>query len=126
MKKFRKTTKAKDVFKEYAKILNGILQLSNRELELFYLLLEINENTKPLVGGQSVKNVLSTDMRKLIMKETRVNKNNLVKYINTLVNKGVLIRDEDGYTINDLFKPFFDGKVLVVNFDLIIEDEENI
>lgn len=121
MKTFRKKIRDKDSYKEYVRILNGILGLSNREMELFYLLLEINDKNKPVLG--SYQNILSTDIRRAIMKETRVNKSNLVKYINALVDKKILIKTEDGYILNDFFKPIIDIDKLLVNFELIIDNE---
>jgi hypothetical protein len=122
MKTFRKKVTDKNIYKEYALILNGILGLSNRELELFYLLLEINDKKKPVLS-ESHQDILSTDIRKAIMTETRINKNNLIKYINVLTSKSILIKTDKGYIINDFFTPVIDNNKLVVNFDLIIENE---
>lgn len=121
---FRKKIEGKNSYKEYVRILNGILGLSNREMELFYLLLEINDKNKPVLG--SYQNILSTDIRRAIMKETRVNKSNLVKYINALVDKKILIKTEDGYILNEFFKPVIDVNKLLVNFELIIDNETNV
>jgi hypothetical protein len=124
MKTFRKKIRSKNSYKEYVRILNGILGLSNREMELFYLLLEINDTNKPVLG--SYQNILSTDIRRAIMKETRVNKSNLVKYINALVDKRILIKSDDGYILNEFFKPIIDTDKLLVNFELIIDNETNL
>ena len=121
MKTFRKKIKQKDVYKEYTRVLNGLLKLSDRELELFYLLLEIDDNKAPILGTEN--NILSTDTRKAIMNETRVNKNNLIKYINALVDKQILIKTDDGYELNEFFKPFIDYDKLIINFELLIDNE---
>ncbi len=121
MKTFRKKIKQKDVYKEYARILNGVLKLSDRELELFYLLLEIDDDKKPILNMEN--NILSTDTRKAIMHETRVNKNNLIKYINALVDKQILIKSDDGYELNEFFKPLIDYNKTVINFELLIDNE---
>ncbi len=121
MKTFRKKIKQKDVYKEYARILNGVLKLSDRELELFYLLLEIDDDKKPILNMEN--NILSTDTRKAIMNETRINKNNLIKYINALVEKQILIKSDNGYELNEFFKPLVDYNKTVINFELLIDNE---
>lgn len=103
MKAFKKTIKNKDVYKEYVKILNGLLQLSGKECELLSLLLEI-EFTKPTVLGKK-SDLLSTDNRKVLMEETGINKNNLSKYISILKDKNIIINDNNGHYINSMFMP---------------------
>ena len=82
MKTFQKKVKKDKLYDEYVKILNGELQLSFREAEVFSLLLRINDEWADVIA--STNNILSTDIRKKIMEGTRITKTNLVKYINVL------------------------------------------
>jgi hypothetical protein len=116
MNEFGKHIKRNNLYKEYTKILNGLLQLSDREAELFALLLKVDFEWEPKLGEP--KNILSTDTRRAIMKETRINKNNLSKYIGVLKEKGVLIKTEDGYEIREMFVPKLTGDLLEVVFVL--------
>lgn len=93
MNGYRKNVEYKNVFLEYAKLLNGYLQLTDRELQFFSYLLrfevEHDSNIVPL------KDVLSTNNRKYIRQETYISKNNLTKYASILRSKGILERIDD-------------------------------
>lgn len=102
---YHKKVKYKDVFLEYAKLLNGYLQLTDRELQFFsYLLrfeIEYNSDFNP------IKNILSRENRKYIMQETYISKNNLSKYASVLRDKSILRFLEDGksYEVNPMLVP---------------------
>ena len=91
----RRKVKQSSFYREYVRVLNGILELSPREIEIFSLLLRIDYEWRPILPGD-IKNILSSDNRKRVMRETLVNKNNLTKYINTLKEKGLVINTEEG------------------------------
>lgn len=115
--------KRNNVFREYARVLNGILDLSPREMEVFSLLLRIDYEWRPVLP-MDTKNVLSTDNRKKIMRETRVNKNNLTKYVSVLKNRGLVIETQQGgWEVVPQLLPVLVGDKLIVSFTLeIIED----
>jgi hypothetical protein len=123
MNQFKKKVKQKNLFKEYTKILNGLLELSDREKQLFYLLLEIDLKWRPVLGEH--KTLLSTDNRRAIMDETRINKNNLSKYISELVERGILILNErKGYEINKTLIPIIKDDKIEVSFIIELEEIE--
>jgi hypothetical protein len=119
----KKIIKKKDLYKEYIKIMNGILQLSYRESEILSLLIIINEQWQPVMSTD-YKNILSTDNRKKIMSETRINKNNLSKYAAMFKNKGIIVKnDKGGFEINSKILPVIKNNIIEITFLLEIENE---
>lgn len=119
MKTFLKHVTKQTVYKQYVKVINGLLQLSDREAELLALLLELNDNMTN--SSLSISdNILSTDNRRIIMAKTMINKNNLVKYIKSLVDKGVLTKSDSGYKLVDIVIPKIANDELAVCFKLNI------
>ena len=125
MKAYRKKVKQKHLYMEHLNILNGMLGLTTKELEVMSLLLKIAIEQKSAFGTKV--DILSTDNRKAIMHETRINKNNLSKYVALLKEKGVVMHDKDGYYINKMFLPESTEGTLETLFILEIEqdDEKN-
>ena len=104
MKTFHKKIKRKQVYKEYVNILNGNLQLSFREADVFSVLLQLNDEWHNMIT--TTNNILSTDVRRELMRETRIKKTNLSRYIKGLSSKGILLPTENGgYMLNELFIP---------------------
>jgi hypothetical protein len=104
MKTFRKKINRKKVYSEYVNILNGNLQLSFREADVFAVLLQLHVEWNSMI--KATNNILSTDVRRALMRETRIKKTNLARYIKGLVAKGILLEtDEGGYMLNEMFVP---------------------
>lgn len=122
--RFQKVVKKKNLYRQIARVLNGPNDLSPREMEIFGILLKINDNWVPLLPTDS-KNILTRETRKAIMKETRVNKNNLSKYLSTLKNHGLIIKKEHGgWEIAEMFTPVIEKDSTVrINFIMSVEDE---
>lgn len=103
--KFQKIVKKKNLYRQIAKILNGLNDLSPREMEIFGILLKIHDNWRPLFSTDA-KNILTRETRKAIMRETLINKNNLSKYLSNLKDRGLIVKNESGgWEINELFAP---------------------
>jgi len=116
--KFGKYIERKNLYNEYVKVLNGLFQLSDRELEIFALLLKIDCEWKPILETD-YKNILSSHNRKAIMQETHVQKTNFSKYIRTLKENFIIIKSSTGgYEINTIYTPRVLGGVLDVSFIL--------
>jgi hypothetical protein len=93
-------------------------------MEIFGILLKINDNWRPLLPTDT-KNILTSATRKAIMKETRVNKNNLSKYLSILKDKGLIVKNvHGGWEIHEMFVPNTEDNVVRINFTIGIEDEE--
>ena len=121
--KFQKVVKKRNLYRQIAKVLNGLNDLSPREMEIFGILLKINDNWRPLLQTDT-KNILTRETRKAIMKETMVNKNNLSKYLSMLKDKGLIVRNvHDGWEIPEMFVPNTEDDMVKINFTIGIEDE---
>jgi len=119
---YRKKISKQNLYREFVRVLNGLLQLSEREAEVLSLLMGIDANWKPVLETEQ-KNILSTDNRKALMQETRINKNNLTKYLSTLKEKGVLVGNSvEGYYINPIFMPKETSGIVEIVFILDLEN----
>jgi len=123
MNQYLKTVRQKFRYKEFVQVLNGILQLTNRETAVLARLMEIDDDwpTELL----DIKNIVSAECRKRIIKEERINKSNLTNYIKLFKSKGIILTDEEGRGyINPTFKPAdLNGKYKIL-FILDFEKEE--
>lgn len=120
MKTFHKRISKENLYKEYVLIINGLLQLSFREAEVFSLLLKLNDELANMIAETG--DLLSTDIRRIVMRETRISKTNLVKYINVLSSKGILVRGSDNkWHMNDMFVPITIGDINEIVFVLDTE-----
>lgn len=125
MKVYRKKIKKSKLYNDYVQVLNGVLQLSYRESEVFSLLLKINDEMKTFIEAQG--DVLATDIRRIIIKETRISKTNLSKYLDVLKEKNILIPLGEGkWGLNDVFIPeIIDDKVeIIFSLDCNVHSEE--
>lgn len=89
MNKLVKTVDKDKLTQEYLKTLNGILGLTDRELELLNKLIELDVNHDPAQGN---KNVISAQNRKLIKKELGITPDNLSRYASKFKEKGLLVQ----------------------------------
>lgn len=121
MKAYKKKIKNKDLYKEHINILNGLLKLTGKEAEVFSILLQISMEQKPMFGKK--QDILSTDNRRIIMGETNINKNNLSKYISVLKDKNILLEDDGGHYINQMFIPDINNNTSETLFILNIDNE---
>ena len=125
--KFQKIVKRRNLYRQIARVLNGLNDLSPREMEIFGILMKINDNWRPLLQTDT-KNILTRETRRAIMKETLVNKNNLSKYLSMLKDKGLIVKNvHDGWEIHEMFSPTFEPdtneSIVRINFTLGLEDE---
>ena len=117
MNQYKKKVTQKSRYIEFIKVMNGLLQLSDREAEVLSLLMKIDTEWSPVLNES--KNILSTDFRKAIMEETLINKNNLSKYIKLLKDKGLLyLNDMEGYEVTPIFMPKQTGDYIELLFIL--------
>ena len=88
MNKLVKTVSRTDLYREFLRSLNGILKLTDRELELLTTFIDIDVNTpnRPNVR----KNVISTENRKYIKRTLGITPDNLSRYIAKFKQQGIL------------------------------------
>lgn len=114
MNRYLKKVKPKNKYRDFLRVLNGNLYLTDRELEVFSFLLEFDVGWEPRVKGE-VKNIIATDFRRIIIKEMRIYKTNLSKYLKQLKEKGLIMETEEGgVVVSPMFIPEEkDGKIEV-------------
>jgi hypothetical protein len=111
------------LYEEFLKVMNGLLGLSQREIQILSLLIKIDLSWKPR-SVNDVKNVLSTDNRRLIMKETMIKKTNLSKYIAEFKTKGLLIKNNsNGYEVLPDILPHLENNRVEVIFKLELNEK---
>lgn len=88
MNKLVKSVSKTDLLMEFLKSLNGILDLTDRELELLAAFIELDVNTPKLPNIN--KNVISTENRKYIKRTLGITPDNLSRYIAKFKNLGIL------------------------------------
>ena len=125
MNKLVKTVSKSDLYKEFLKSLNGILDLTDRELELLATFIEIDINTPKLPNIS--KNVISTENRKYIRKVLGITPDNLSRYITKFKNQGILVkgRVEDEVMVSKALVPEIIGDRVQVTIVLRISKDES-
>lgn len=105
MNKLVKTVNKGNLYYEYLNALNGILQLTNRELELLTKFVELDVNFTPILGVS--KNVASTDNRRMIKSTMGITPDNLSRYISKFKKEGLLVQGkaEDELVVNKILIP---------------------
>ena len=88
MNKLVKTVSRTDLYREFLRSLNGILKLTDRELELLTTFIDIDVNTPKLPNVR--KNVISTENRKYIKRTLGITPDNLSRYIAKFKQQGIL------------------------------------
>ena len=121
MNKLVKSVNKTDLYREFLKSLNGVLQLTDRELDLMILLVELDVNT-PKIPGYS-KNVISTENRKYLKSATGVTNDNLSRYIGKLKDKGLIIKGkaDDEWMVNPALVPEIIGDRVQITIVLRLE-----
>jgi predicted transcriptional regulator len=104
---------------DFVNILNGVLRLSNREVEVFsYLLKADSINPKGNVNSKLIRSILKADLN--------LSEANLSRYLNTIKAKGLIVRDDNNkWVINDNVRPVVEydetSKREVVRLNFILE-----
>lgn len=105
MNKLVKTVKRSDLYREFLKSLDGVLQLTTREQDIMVLLIELDINTPKLPGYN--KNIISTENRRYLRTATGITNDNLSRYIGNLREKGLIVkgRADDEWMVNPALIP---------------------
>jgi len=102
--------------------MQGLINLTEREKQLLLLLIKIDADWEPTFDIE-YKNVLSTDNRKVLVKEANMNKANLTMYSKSLFQKGCLIRNEQGGAeVNPILMPEIVGDIVEYSFTLDMKE----
>jgi predicted transcriptional regulator len=96
-----------------------MFKLTNRQLDVLVALLELDINFKQLLPTD-VKHILSTSSKKYIMKSTGLNKNNLCKYVNTIISKGVIKFDSNrNASVTKMYIPTIFEDSISVKYNIV-------
>ena len=95
----RKKVQKHNLYSEYVDILNGVLQLSKREAEVFSFLLAADANGEHL-------NINARHIRSALRHSLGISESNLSLYLATLKKIGLIVRNDDRkWVINDRIRP---------------------
>ena len=105
MNKLVKTVTNDTLILDFLKSLNGILNITNREMELLAKLVEMDMKYDP--SPLENKNVISTKNRKIIMADLKLTPDNLSRYIKRFKEKGILVKGkaDDEISVNKALIP---------------------
>lgn len=123
MNKLVKSVKKTDLYREFLQSLDGVLQLTDRELDLMVLLVELDINT-PKIPGYS-KNIISTENRKYLKSATGITGDNLSRYIGKLKDKGLIVKGkaDDEWMVNPALIPEIIGDRVQITIVLRLEKQ---
>lgn len=125
MNKLVKSVSKADLNTEFLKSLNGILDLTDRELELLAMFIAIDINTPKLPNIS--KNVISTENRKYIRKVLGITPDNLSRYITKFKNQGILVKGKikDEVVVNKALIPEIIGDRVQITIILRVNKDED-
>lgn len=125
MNKLVKGVSKTDLYNEFLKSLNGILDLTDRELQLLSTFIQLDINTPKLPNIS--KNVISTENRKYIRKTLGIAPDNLSRYITKFKNQGILVkgRVEDEVMVNKALIPEVIGDRVQITIVLRLNKDES-
>lgn len=105
MNKLVKVVEKQDLYREFLKSINGILQLTDRELDLLLILIDIYNNMPKLPDYS--RNIISTENRKYIKTTTGITSDNLSRYLTRFKSKGILVKGkvDDEWLLNPAVIP---------------------
>ena len=125
MNKLVKTVSRTDLYREFLNSLNGILKLTDRELELLTTFIDIDVNTPKLPNVR--KNVISTENRKYIKRTLGITPDNLSRYIARFKKQGILVKGkiEDEVVVNKALIPEIIGDRVQITIILRVNKDED-
>lgn|SRR5574344_110059 len=126
MNKLVKTVNSDNLNYEFLRSLNGILKLTDRELELLTKLIEIDSKFDPTLGYS--KNITSTENRKMIKKVLGITPDNLSRYLTKFKQEGLIVKgkSDDEMVVNKILMPEIIKDRVQLTIILKINDDEQI
>jgi len=125
MNKLIKTISRNKIGYEFLRSLNGLLGLTDRELELLSVFLDVHlEGTYKNKNNNSID---SPETRRMVINNLGITKDNLSRYIKMFRDKGIFIRQSKTTKINNALIPIIiGGKVVQITMILKINDNEDL
>lgn len=121
MNKLVKQVSTEELIPEFLRALNGILKLTDRELELMTVLIKMDMEYKE--EPDTNKNVANRQNRKFITTNLKISKDNLSRYIKSFKERGLLKVGpaEDELCVNRALIPVIIGDRLQLTIILKIK-----
>jgi len=122
MNKFIKTISPDNLGYEFLRSLNGLLDLTDRELELLSIFLDLYlKNMKSRRGKAPID---STENRRHVMRVTTVTKDNLCRYIKMFREKKIFVIEDGMLVMSRALTPIVIGSK-TVQITMILKLKEN-
>lgn len=93
MNKFIKSVKRSKLYQEYIRSINGLLNLTEKEILVLTEIIQLDVSYVKLAG--TLKNVVNTVNRRYLISKLGISKENLSRMIRILKNKQLLIANSD-------------------------------
>lgn len=105
MNKLVKRVEDKDLTREFLSALNGVLQLTGKQLEILEILIELQPTLKPINGD--MESIIGSRIRKLVTEKTGITADNLSRHLMSFKRKGLLIptKIQDIWQLNPAVMP---------------------
>ena len=102
---------------QYLLTINSLFNFTLRELEILALLYDYLYDIKYSNGVSQT----SLELRKYIMTKTKVNKNNLTKYLKVFERAGIIYKDSNNILIISTdYEPIITDNMVEVKFNIVI------
>ena len=126
MNKLVKQIKKEDLYSEFLKALNGIIDLPKRELQLLTLLVRLQMEPQ-LSNNDPETGVLSANNRKYIEKETGITQDNQSRYYKKFKDLGYLVRGkiDRQWLVNQILLPQVIKDRVQITIILRINEDDN-
>lgn len=124
MNKLVKSVDRANLYNEFLKSLNGILDLTDRELQLLSQLVYLELDAPKLPTGS--RNIVSTENRKYLHHTLGIGFDNMSRYLAKFRKKGILVkgRGEDELNVNRALLPEIIGDRVQITIVLRIKKDE--
>ena len=126
MNKLVKTVKKDDLYSEFLKSLNGIMDLPKRELQLLTLLVKLQMEPQ-LSNNDPESGILSANNRKFIETTIGITQDNQSRYYKKFKDLGYLVKGkiDKQWLVNQILLPQVIKDRVQITLILRIKDEEN-
>ena len=126
MNKLVKTVKKDELYSEFLKSLNGIMDLPKRELQLLTLLVKLQMEPQ-LSNNDPESGVLSANNRKFIETTIGITQDNQSRYYKKFKDLGYLVKGkiDRQWLVNQILLPQVIKDRVQITLILRIKDEEN-
>lgn len=119
----QKKVQKKRLYREYVSILNGIYELSNKEMDVFAALLAVDFSWPVEIRH---RDIVDNSSRAYLSKTFSMNRSNVSRYVTKLKDKGILVLNKSlGWEINPILKRAFSTTPVNVTILLELIDEKS-